>query len=101
MKTVDTPGQHSIDEISSFFNISAKQCLKTLIVKSEDDGLIALVLRGDHELNTIKAEKLAGVLSPLTFADNAELNLALAVKLDRLALWGYQYLFILIIVPET
>ena len=84
MKTVDTPGQHSIDEISSFFNISAKQCLKTLIVKSEDDGLIALVLRGDHELNTIKAEKLAGVLSPLTFADNAEIKSSIGCEVGSI-----------------
>jgi prolyl-tRNA synthetase len=74
METVDTPGQHSIEEISEFLKVVPKQCLKTLIVKSEDEGLIALVLRGDHELNAIKAEKLAGVLSPLTFADNAEIK---------------------------
>ncbi|MFT5395598.1 MAG: prolyl-tRNA synthetase [Gammaproteobacteria bacterium] len=84
METVDTPGQHSIEEISTFLNITAKQCLKTLIVKSEDEGLIALVLRGDHELNTIKAEKLAGVLSPLTFADNAEIKSAIGCEVGSI-----------------
>lgn len=74
MKTVDTPEQHSIEEISQFLKVDAAQCLKTLIVKSEEDGLIALVLRGDHELNTIKAEKLDGVMSPLTFADDEEIK---------------------------
>jgi len=74
METVDTPGQHSIEEISIFLKVAAKKCLKTLIVKSEEEGLIALVLRGDHELNALKAEKLKGVLSPLTFADNAEIK---------------------------
>lgn len=74
METVDTPGQHSIEEISTYLKVAAKQCLKTLIVKSEDEGLVALILRGDHELNAIKAEKLEGVLSPLTFADNAEIK---------------------------
>lgn len=77
MATVDTPGQHSIEEISDFLKVDAKQCLKTLIVKSDDDGLIALVLRGDHELNEVKAEKLKGVLNPLTFADNTEIESAI------------------------
>ncbi len=77
METVDTPEQHSIEEVSQFLNINTNQCLKTLIVKSEDDGLAALILRGDHDLNEIKAEKLDGILSPLTFADNKEIESAI------------------------
>lgn len=77
MQTVDTPGQHTIEEISQFLKVQPEQCLKTLIVKSDDDGLVALVLRGDHELNSIKAEKLDGVMSPLSFADNAEIKSAI------------------------
>ncbi len=68
-----TPGQHSIEEVSQFLNIPAQQCLKTLIVKGDDDTLVALLLRGDHELNLIKAEKIDGVVSPLTFASEAEI----------------------------
>ena len=49
------------------------QCVKTLIVKGEST-LIALVLRGDHELNHIKTEKLDGVISPLEFADEDEIK---------------------------
>ncbi len=74
IETVDTPNQHSIEDVSQFLNVDAAQCLKTLIVKSEDDGLVALVLRGDHELNAIKAEKLDGVMSPLSFADDKEIK---------------------------
>jgi prolyl-tRNA synthetase len=74
MTMVDTPNQRSIEEVSGFLNIDASQCLKTLLVKAEDDGVIALVLRGDHELNEIKAEKLAAVASPLTFASEAEVK---------------------------
>jgi prolyl-tRNA synthetase len=74
MDTVDTPDQHSIEEVSQFLKVGTEQCLKTLIVKSEDDGLVALVLRGDHELNEIKAEKLDGVMSPLTFADDKDIK---------------------------
>ncbi|WP_020485393.1 proline--tRNA ligase [Methylomonas sp. MK1] len=70
---VDTPNQHSIEEVSGFFKVDAKQCLKTLIVRGEDDSLVALLLRGDHELNPIKAEKIDGVLSPLQFASDEEI----------------------------
>ena len=74
MQTVATPEQHSIDEVSRFLNIDATRCLKTLLVKSTDDGVVALVLRGDHDLNVIKAEKLEPVASPLTFASEAEVK---------------------------
>ncbi|GFO72481.1 prolyl-tRNA synthetase [Bathymodiolus japonicus methanotrophic gill symbiont] len=69
---VDTPNQHSIEDLAEFLNISARQCLKTLIVRGEDDSLIALLLRGDHDLNEIKAEKIDGILTPLEFASDEE-----------------------------
>ena len=68
MQTVDTPGQHSIEEISRFLHVPPEQCLKTLVVKGENDTLVALVLRGDHELNRIKVERLPEVAKPLEFA---------------------------------
>ena len=68
MLLIDTPSQHSIEEVSQFLSVPATQCLKTLIVKGEDDSLVAFLLRGDHELNKIKAEKVEGVASPLEFA---------------------------------
>ncbi len=68
MDKVATPGQHSIAELAAFLKIPAEKCLKTLIVNGTNDDLIALVLRGDHELNRIKAEKLALLAKPLTFA---------------------------------
>lgn len=73
LNKVHTPNQHSIAEVCNFLDVAAENCAKTLIVKGEDDTLIALLLRGDHELNTIKAEKIAGVLSPLVFANDAEI----------------------------
>ena len=81
MTLVDTPDQHSIEEVSQFFAISATQCLKTLIVKGEEENsLVALLLRGDHELNKIKAEKIAGIASPLEFASEAEILTACHCK---------------------
>jgi prolyl-tRNA synthetase len=76
---VDTPKQHSIDEVSQFLNIKTSQILKTLLVKASDEvetDVIALVLRGDHELNEIKAEKLSSVAEPLTFATDDEIKAA-------------------------
>ena len=68
---VDTPDQHSIAEVSQFLSVNENQTLKTLLVQgtvNDEDSIIALVLRGDHELNTIKAEKIDSVNKPLTFA---------------------------------
>ncbi|MEH6529202.1 MAG: proline--tRNA ligase, partial [Porticoccus sp.] len=78
MNEVATPDQHSIEEVSQFLKLESNQVAKTLIVlgESEDESegnskesqtaLVALVLRGDHDLNDIKAEKFDGVASPLT-----------------------------------
>lgn len=64
---VNTPDQHTIEEVSRFLNVKPEQCVKTLIVVGET-GLVALVVRGDHTLNLIKSAKLPQVKSPLTFA---------------------------------
>ncbi len=77
---IDTAKQHTIEEISQFFKVSAEHCLKTLIVKGDNDDLLALLLRGDHELNELKAEKIAGVLSPLEFASDDEVLSACGCK---------------------
>jgi prolyl-tRNA synthetase len=69
MTTVDTPQKHTIEEVCEFLSIPASQCLKTLLVEGVDESsVVALVIRGDHELNEIKAEKHPAVGSPLTFA---------------------------------
>jgi prolyl-tRNA synthetase len=75
METVDTPNQHTIDEVSQHLGVQASQCVKTLIVNGDEEGqLVALVLCGDHELNEIKAEKLEGIAAPLTFADAEQIK---------------------------
>ena len=79
MTTVDTPNQHSIDEVSRFLKLNASQTLKTLLVQASDEvqaDVVALVLRGDHELNAIKAEKLPAIATPLTFASDEEIKAA-------------------------
>ena len=76
MTEVATPNQHSIEEVSSFLNVSPEQTLKTLLVYGENDEVVALVLRGDHELNEIKAEKIEGISSPLCFASDEDIQKA-------------------------
>jgi len=74
LAVVNTPGQHSIDEVCAFLNVRPDHVLKTLIVEGDNNGVVALVVRGDHELNAIKAEKLAGIASPLRFASNEKIR---------------------------
>jgi prolyl-tRNA synthetase len=71
-----TPTQHSIEEVSGFLKVAPAQCLKTLVVEAEGGGLVALVLRGDHELNAVKAQALPLVASPLRFAKPNEIEAA-------------------------
>ena len=86
---IDTPNQHSIDEICAFLTISPTQCVKTLIVKgSEENSLVALLVRGDHELNEIKAEKIESVASPLQLASDEEIQSACGCKAGSIGVIG-------------
>ena len=76
---VATPNAKTIEQVSALLNMPAEQSVKTLIVLGEADdkgqqGLIALVLRGDHQLNELKAEKIDGVYAPLTMASEAQIE---------------------------
>ena len=77
LEEVATPGVDSIDSLCSLLGLAATQTVKTLFVAGEEPGtLVALVLRGDHSLNAIKAEKLDGVASPLRLAGEDEVRAA-------------------------
>ena len=85
MTLVDTPDQLTIAAVSEFLKVPAEQSVKTLIVLgAEEEGkpqpLVALVLRGDHELNEIKAEHLPEVHAPLTFASEAQIVSTISCK---------------------
>ncbi|BCV60466.1 proline--tRNA ligase [Shewanella algae] len=79
MTLVDTPNAKTIDELVEQFGLDITKTVKTLIVKgtTEEAPLIALVVRGDHELNEVKADKLELVAAPLEFASEAEIRDAL------------------------
>ena len=59
----------TIDHLAEQLGIPAQESIKTLLAMDEQDDLVALVVRGDHRLNAIKAAKLPGMLSPLVLAD--------------------------------
>jgi prolyl-tRNA synthetase len=69
LRKVATPGVRTIEELASFLSIDTQHSVKTLVVEGEEEGsLVALVLRGDHQLNAVKAQKLPGVADPLRMA---------------------------------
>ncbi|MCY1161342.1 Proline--tRNA ligase [compost metagenome] len=75
---VDTPNQKTIADVSAFLKSDAKDSVKALLVQGVADEkghvpVVALFLRGDHELNEIKAEKHAAIASPLTFATEEQI----------------------------
>jgi prolyl-tRNA synthetase len=85
MAEVATPEQRTIAAVATFLNVDASRCAKTLLVKAEEDdkghsGLIALILRGDHTLNEIKAENLPDVAEPLTMATDEEIEQVVGCK---------------------
>jgi prolyl-tRNA synthetase len=65
LRKVPTPGARTIADLSAFLGVPAKACVKTLMVDGDDGAVIAMILRGDQELNAVKAQKLAGVANPL------------------------------------
>ncbi len=73
MQVVDTPKQYTIAAVSELLTIPPQQMAKTLLVKGAEVPVVALILRGDHELNHLKAEKLPQVAAPLEFATDAEI----------------------------
>ena len=83
METIDTPGLYTIEDLANKLDADIKKCLKTLIVDG-DDGLVALVLRGDHDLNPLKAEKLDGVASPLRMAEREKIKQILGSDIGSL-----------------
>ncbi len=80
MELVDTPKAKTISELVEQFKLNIENTVKTLIVHAEEESehsLVALLIRGDHELNEIKAEKLEGIASPICFASDEEIRNAI------------------------
>ena len=84
METVETPGKHTIAELCEFLDTTPDRCIKTLVVNGNEADVVALVLRGDHELNAIKAEKHPAIKAPLAFATDAQIQKSLGCKAGSL-----------------
>ena len=74
LKKVDTPGQRTINDVLKFLKVPVEKTVKTLLVKGSESDAVALVLRGDHELNEIKAEKHPLVATPLEWLTDEEIK---------------------------
>lgn len=85
MTLVDTPDQTTIEAVCAFLDLPATRTVKSLIVlgaaeEGREQPLVALILRGDHELNEIKAENHPAIHAPLTFASEAQIQQVLGCK---------------------
>jgi len=85
LQRVATPDVRTIEELTIRLSINAASCVKTLIVEGKEEGsLVALVLRGDHQLNTIKAERLPEIAVPLQMANEEQVHAACGVGFGSL-----------------
>jgi len=74
LRLVDTPNARTIAALVEQHGLPIEKTIKTLMVHAAEGGLIALLVRGDHELNEVKAENLPEVASPLTMASEEEIR---------------------------
>lgn len=95
MQKVETPGKYTIKDVSEFLDSPAENSVKTLIVHGVNDELIGLVLRGDHELNELKAAKLDAIASPLQFADPKDIQKKLNCQIGSIGPVGLSIPYII------
>ena len=88
---VQTPNVRTIAELTAFLGVDASRCVKTLLVEGSDGGVVALVVRGDHELNAVKAQKLPGVLAPLRMASPEQVRAAAGCEPGYIGPVGLQF----------
>ena len=80
LSRISTPGVRSISDLCAFLDVAPEKCLKTLLVRGSSAPAVALLLRGDHELNVHKAEALDAVASPLRMLSAGEVKSAAGVN---------------------
>src|SRR5690606_6550056 len=91
MAEVDTPNAGTIEEVSDLLGVPPERCLKTLLVEGSDGQPVALVLRGDHQLNAVKAEKTPGIAAPLTFVSTETIRQVAGADRDGKHLVGVNW----------
>jgi prolyl-tRNA synthetase len=89
-RKVATPGARTIEDLARFLKVDPARCVKTLIVEGAEGAVVALVVRGDHELNAVKAQKLPGVASPLQLASAERVRAATGTEPGYVGLVGLE-----------
>ncbi len=90
LRKVPTPGARTIEDLARFLKVDPAHCVKTLIVEGTDGAVVALAVRGDHELNAVKAHKLPGVASPLQLASAERVRAATGTEPGYVGLVGLE-----------
>ena len=95
LEKISTPNAKTIEEVAKFLNVSEKELCKSLVVhgfnqETGEKELVLLVLRGDHELNEVKAEKVPGIAKPLTMASDEEIKNAFGAAPGSLGPVGFK-----------
>ena len=84
LEVFDTPNAKTIDALAKHYDVPAASSIKTLFVEDAKGELVALVLRGDHQLNEIKAEKIEGISQPLRMAQETAVKNATGASFGSL-----------------
>jgi len=87
---VHTPGAKTIAELAAFLSIPDTTTVKAVVVESDEGDPVLLMIRGDHELNEIKAQKIAGIKDPLTFASTESIQAAFGADPGSLGPIGFK-----------
>ncbi|KMN37995.1 MULTISPECIES: proline--tRNA ligase [unclassified Chromobacterium] len=90
MAKVHTPKVKTIADLVDFLKVDIKQTVKAVVVDGDEDQPVLLLVRGDHELNEVKAEKIAGIKKPLTFAAPAAIKAAFGANPGSLGPVGFK-----------
>ena len=87
---VATPNVRTIAEVSALLGVESARCVKTLLVDGSAGDVVALVIRGDHDLNAVKSQKLEGVASPLRMAGTERIRAATGAEPGSLGPLGFK-----------
>ena len=87
---VVTPGAKTIEDLARFLKVPPSKTIKTLLVDGVEDEVVALVIRGDHELNAVKAQKLPGVANPLHMASAERIARATGAEVGFIGPIGFR-----------
>ncbi|XLM21154.1 proline--tRNA ligase, partial [Chromobacterium piscinae] len=90
LSKVHTPKVKTIAELVDFLKIDIKQTVKAVVVEGEQGEAVLMMVRGDHELNEVKAQKIAGIKNPLTFASPAAIRDAFGANPGSLGPVGFK-----------